>query len=54
MRNIFYLTMLISAILLGISALVSCKRYNKIKGYIFNVLAVITIVSFIGFSITLM
>ena len=53
MRNIFYLTMLISAILLGITALVSCKRYNKIKGYIFNVLVVIIIVSLIGFIITL-
>ena len=54
MRNIFYLTMLISVLLLGITALVSCKRYNKIKGYIFNVLVAIIVVSFIGFSITLM
>lgn len=56
MYEFFYLTTLVSAILLAITALTytikSTKRI-KIRGYIFNVLAVITICSLIAFIITI-
>ena len=54
MRNCFYLAMLIGAILLSISVLVSSKRCTKLWRSIQIGLAVIVVVSLIGFIITLM
>lgn len=56
MYNYFYLTMLISIILVGIITIVSLiigKRPNKIWRYITYGLMTITVVSLIGFLITL-
>lgn len=56
MYKYFYLTMLISAILLCITALTSVgkwKKHAKIWGYIFCGLAAITIGSLIGFAVTI-
>ena len=53
----FYLTMLISVILLAITAILyRGDRRHKIWGYVFNVLVVIilcSLVGFIGFIVTI-
>lgn len=57
MYKYFYIIMLIGAILLGIVTLLNDvfgKRYTKIWRNIIISLAVITVVSLIGFVVTLM
>ena len=56
MNQYFYLTMLIAPILVGIISIafgVIGKRPNKICTYVMYGLMVITIVSLIGFAVTL-
>ena len=51
MYEIFYLTMLISAILLGIITLIG-RRFTKLRGYVMCGLAGICVVAMMGFVIT--
>lgn len=54
MRNYFYVTLLIGAILLGIITIVSGKRYTKTWRNIQVGFGVIIVVALIGFIVTLM
>ena len=51
MYEMFYLTMLISAILLGAIILIG-RRFTKLRGYMMSGLMVICIVSLMGFVVT--